>query len=337
MKAFVYQEYGSPDVLELQEVEQPTLNENRVLVKIHAASVNAGDRHMMRGQPLPVRFLFGLFKPKVRVLGSDIAGRVEAVGKNVRTFKPGDDVFGNLSACGFGGFAEYASVPESALMSKPPAMTFEEAAAVPLAGLTALQGLRDEGGIKPGQTVLINGASGGVGTFAVQLAKVFGAEVTGVCSTGNLDLVRSIGADHVIDYTRENFTRNGRRYDLILAVSGNHSILEYRRALNREGRYVMIGGALSQFFQAAFLGPVLSLSGRKKMSGMLLKSTPENQLLMKRLLEEGRVKPVVERRYAFRELPEALRHMETGRARGKVVVSLEHRKENSPPNREESI
>ncbi len=184
---------------------------------------------------------------------------------------------------------------------------------------------------------MINGASGGVGTFAVQLAKAFGAEVTGVCSTGNLDLVRSIGADHVIDYTRENFTRNGRRYDLILAVSGNHSILEYRRALNREGRYVMIGGALSQFFQAAFLGPVLSLSGRKKMSGMLLKSTPENQLLMKRLLEEGRVKPVVERRYAFRELPEALRHMETGRARGKVVVSLEHRKENSPPNREESI
>jgi NADPH:quinone reductase-like Zn-dependent oxidoreductase len=257
MKAIVYTEYGPPDVLQLKEVEKPTPKDNEVLIKVHAASVNYSDWAFVRGEPFMVRLMgSGLLKPKNTILGADIAGRVEAVGRSVKQFQPGDEVFGDLSECGWGGFAEYVSVPENALTLKPANMTFEEAAAVPQAALVALQGLRDKGQIQPGQKVLINGASGGIGTFAVQIAKSFGAEVTGVCSTRNLDMVRSIGADHVIDYTQEDFTQNGQRYDLILAAGGYRSIFDYKRALSPKGIYVSTGGSMAQTFQAMLLGPV---------------------------------------------------------------------------------
>src|SRR5437588_3850317 len=254
MKAVVYTKYGSPDVLKLQEVEKPTPKDDEALVKIHAVSINAVDWGRMRGKPAFARFLMGGFrKPKYSILGSDIAGQVEAVGKDVTQFQPGDEVFGGV---GVGGFAEYASVRESRLLLKPANVSFEAAAAVPIAAVTALQALRDKGHVQPGQKVLINGASGGVGTFAVQLAKTFGAEVTAVCSTRNLDQARAIGADHVIDYTREDFTKNGQRYDLILAANGDHAIAEYQRALSHHGICVALGGSLSQFFQGVLLGPL---------------------------------------------------------------------------------
>src|SRR5256714_3956557 len=244
MKAIVYHTYGSPDVLKLQEVQKPVPQDDEVLVKVHATSVNAGDWHLLRGKPFLMRLMgFGLLKPKHQILGSDIAGRVEAVGRSVKQFQPGDEVFGNTAEYGFGGFAEYVSVPEEALVLKPANLSFEEAAAVPQAALTALQGLRDKGQIQKGQKVLIHGAGGGVGTFAVQIAKSFGAEVTAVCSTRNLDIAHSIGADHVIDYTQEDFTKNGKLYDLIIAVNGYHSIFDYKRALSPRGMYVMTGGS----------------------------------------------------------------------------------------------
>src|SRR5438552_4975685 len=267
MKAIVYHTYGSPDVLKLEEVEKPTHKDNEVLVKVHAASVNAGDwAHLLRGKPFLMRLMgFGLLKPKHTILGSDIAGRVEEVGRNVTQFQSGDEVFGNTAKSGFGGFAEYVAVPENALVLKPSNISFEEAAAVPQAALTALQGLRDKGHIQKGQKVLIHGASGGIGTFAVQLAKAFGADVTAVCSTRNVDIVGSIGADHVIDYTQEDFTKNGQRYDLILAVNGYHSISAYKRALTPSGVYVTTGGSNAQMFQAMLLGPLISRTGRQKM------------------------------------------------------------------------
>lgn len=256
MKAIVYTEYGPPDVLQLREVENPTPKDDEVLVKVHAASVNYADWAFVRGKLFLVRLMgAGLLKPRNAILGADIAGRVEAVGRNVKQFQPGDEVFGDISACGFGGFAKYVSVPEHALALKPANLSFEESAAVPMAGVVALQGLRDQGQIQPGQKVLIVGASGGNGTFAVQIAQSFGAEVTGVCSTRNLDLVRSIGADQVIDYTREDFTQSGQRYDLILATGGYRSIFDYRRALSPEGTYVMVGGAMAQIYEAMLLGP----------------------------------------------------------------------------------
>ena len=263
MKAMVYHTYGSPDVLKLEEVQKPVPQDDEVLVQVHATSVNAGDWHLLRAKPFLMRFMgFGLLKPKHTILGSDIAGRVEVVGRNVTQFQSGDEVFGNTAKSGFGGFAEYVAVPENALVLKPTNISFEEAAAVPQAALTALQGLRDKGHIQKGQKVLINGASGGIGTFAVQLAKAFGADVTAVCSTRNVDIVRSIGADHVIDYTQEDFTKNGQRYDLILAVNGYHSISAYKRALHPEGVYVMTGGSNAQLFQAMLLGPLVSRTGR---------------------------------------------------------------------------
>src|SRR5438874_8077564 len=266
MRAMVYHTYGSPDVLKLEEVQKPVPQDDEVLVQVHATSVNAGDWHLLRAKPFLMRFMgFGLLKPKHTILGSDIAGRVEAVGRNVKQFQPGDEVFGNTAEYGFGGFAEYVSVPEEALVLKPANLSFEEAAAVPQAALTALQGLRDKGQIQKGQKVLINGAGGGVGTFAVQIAKSFGAEVTAVCSTRNVEIVRSIGADHVIDYTQADFTRNGQRYDLILAVNGYHSISDYKRALHPEGVYVMTGGSNAQLFKAMLLGPLISLNGKQQM------------------------------------------------------------------------
>ena len=323
MKAIVYHKYGSPEVLQLKEVEKPTPKDDEVLVKVHAASLNAADWHLLRGKPFLVRLMgFGLLKPKNKILGADMAGRVEAVGRNVKQFQPGDEVFGEISECGFGAFAEYVCAPENALALKPASMAFDEAAAVPLAALTALRGLRDKGQIQPGQKVLINGASGGVGTFAVQIAKSFGAEVTAVCSTRNLDKARSIGADQVIDYTQDDFTKSGQRYDLILAANGYHSIWDYKRALSPKGIYVMVGGSMAQMYQAMFLGPLISKTGSKKMGFLLQKSNQEDLVFMRELLEAGKVVSVIDRRYPLSEVPEALRYLEEGHARGKVVITL---------------
>ena len=325
MKAIIYHKYGSPDVLELKEIEKPTPKDNEVLVKIHAASVNAYDWHLLRADPFLVRLMGGgLLKPKNKILGADIAGRVEVVGRKVKQFQPGDEVFGDISGCGSGGFAEYVSVPENALALKPANMTFEEAAAVPMAAVTALQGLRDKGKIQPGQRVLINGASGGVGTFAVQIAKSFGAKVTGVCSTKKLDMVRSIGADQVIDYTQEDFTQNEQRYDLIIAANGYHSLSDYKRALSPKGIYVMTGGSMAQVFQAMLLGPWISMAGSKKMGALSSRPNQKDLVFMKELLEAGKVVPVIDRRYPLSEVAEALRYLEEGHARGKVVITLEH-------------
>src|SRR5436305_12131976 len=324
MRAMVYHTYGSPDILKLEEVQKPVPQDDEVLVQVHATSVNAGDWHLLRAKPFLMRFMgFELLKPKHTILGSDIAGRVEVVGRNVTQFQSGDEVFGNTAKSGFGGFAEYVAVPENALVLKPTTLSFEEAAAVPQAALTALQGLRDKGHIQKGQKVLINGASGGIGTFAVQLAKAFGAEVTAVCSTRNVDMVRSIGADHVIDYTQEDFTRNGQRYDLILAVNGYHSISEYKRALNPEGVYVMTGGSDAQLFQAMLLGPLISRTGRQKMGNSAHKPNQKDLIFMKELLEASKVKPVIDRRFPLRDVADAIRYLEAGHAQGKVVITVE--------------
>lgn len=324
MKAMVYTHYGPPDVLQLKEVARPAVGDDDVLVKIQATGVNAADWHLLRADPFLVRLMgMGLFKPKNTILGADIAGRVEAVGKNARQFQPGDEVFGDIAGCGFGGFAEYVSVPESALAPKPANLSFVEAAAVPMAAVTALQGLRDKGQIQPGQKVLINGASGGVGTFAVQIAKAFGAEVTAVCSTAKVEQARSLGADHVIDYTREDFTQSGQRYDLILAVNGYHPISAYKRALTPEGVYVMVGGTTTQMFQALLLGPLMSMIAGKKMGALVAKPDKEDLACVKELLEARKVVPLIDRCYPLGETAEAIRYVEAGHARGKVIITME--------------
>jgi NADPH:quinone reductase-like Zn-dependent oxidoreductase len=321
MKAIVYTKYGSPDVLRLEDVEQPTPKDDEVLIKIHAASLNAYDWHLLTADIFLVRLSGGgLLKPKSKIPGADIAGRIEAVGRNVTQFRPGEDVFGEI---GHGGFAEYACARENRLASKPANLSFEEAAAVPMAALTALQGLRDKGRIQAGQKVLINGASGGLGTFAVQIAKSFGAEVTAVCSTRNLDQARSLGADHVIDYTQEDFTQNGQRYDLILAVNGYHSLSAYKRALAPKGSYIMAGGSTAQIFQAMLLGSLMSISGNKKMGGVAAKRDQKDLVFLKELLEAGKLVPVIDRRYPLSEAAEALRYLGAGHARGKVVIAVE--------------
>jgi NADPH:quinone reductase-like Zn-dependent oxidoreductase len=324
MKAMVYHTYGSPDVLNLEEVERPTPKDDELLIKVHAASANARDWRLLRADPFLVRLMGGGFlKPKNTILGADVAGQVEAVGRNVTQFRPGEEVFGDLAACGTGSFAEYVAVPETALALKPVNLTFEQAAAVPMAAVTALQGLRDTGHIQPGQKVLINGASGGVGTFAVQIAKAFGAEVTAVCSTNKVDMVRSLGADQVIDYTQEDFTQNGQQYDLILAVNGYHPISAYKRALRPKGIYVMAGGSTAQLFQALLLGPWMSRTGSKKLGALSAKPNQKDLVFMTELLEGGKVVPVIDRCYSLREVPEAIRYLEAGHARGKVVITVE--------------
>jgi NADPH:quinone reductase-like Zn-dependent oxidoreductase len=322
MKAIVYTKYGPPDVLQLKEVARPIPKDNEVLVKVHAVSANAADLHLLRGTPFLFRLSAGLLKPKKQIIGADIAGRVEAVGKDVTQLQVGDEVFGDISGCGFGGFAEYVAVPEHALVAKPSNLTFEQTAAVPMAAVTALQALRDKGQIKPGQSVLINGASGGVGTFAVQIAKAYEAEVTAVCSTSKVDLMRSIGADHVIDYTQEDFTKNGKQYDLILAANGFRSISDYERALTPTGTYVMSGGSTKQMFQAMLLGPFHSKSGGKKMGNVLASPNTKDLTFVKELLEVGKVVPVIDRCYPFSKVAEAISYLEKGHARGKVVISL---------------
>jgi NADPH:quinone reductase-like Zn-dependent oxidoreductase len=325
MKAIVCTQYGPPDVLQRKEVEKPAPKEDEVLVKVHAASVNAYDWHLLTADIFMVRLMGGgLLKPKKTILGADIAGRVEAVGRNVKQFQPGDEVFGDIAGSGGGSFAEYASAPEHTLALKPANLSFEEAAAVPMAAVTALQGLRDEGKIQPGQKVLIHGASGGVGTFAVQIAKSFGAEVTAVCSTRNLEQARSLGADHVIDYTKEDFTQSGQRYDLILAVNGYHSLSAYQRTLAPKGIYVMAGGTAAQIFQAMLLGPFMSKTGGKKMGGVSAKLSQKDLVFMKGLLEAGTVVPVIDKRYPLSEAAEALRYLGTGHARGKIVIIVEN-------------
>ena len=317
MKAIVYTEYGPPDVLQLKEVEKPIPQDNEVLVEVHAASVNYGDLPVLRGEPLQRLMGGGLRKPKKKILGDDIAGRVEAVGRNVKQFQPGDEVFG-ISI--FGAFAEYVCAKEDFLVLKPASVTFEQAASVPYAAITALNGLRDKGQIQPGKKVLINGASGGVGTFAVQLAKYFGAEVTGVCSTSKLEMVRSIGADQVIDYKEKDFTKSGQRYDLILAVGGYYPISDYKQALSPEGIYVCAGGSAAQYFQALLLGPLMSLTGSKKLGSMYGNPNQKDLLLLIDLVEAGKVVPVIDRCYPLSQVPEALRYLEEGKARGKVVI-----------------
>lgn len=323
MKAILYTQYGPPEALQLTDVEKPAPGENQVLVKVHAASVNAMDwRRFAEGSSLMRLLGGGLLKPKNQKLGTDVAGIVEAVGSNVTEFKPGDEVFGVAP----GAFAEYACNGVSKFALKPANISFEAAAAVPVAAFTALQGLRDKGQIQPGQKVLIDGASGGVGTLAVQIAKSFGAEVTAVCRTRNLDMARSIGADHVIDYTQEDFTRNGRRYDLILAVNGNHPILDYRRALNPNGTCIVAGGSLAQVFQAILLGPLVSRVGTRKISFMGIATTQKKDLLIiKELLEAGKIAPVIDKYYPLSEVPQALRYLVEEHACGKVVITIEHK------------
>ena len=323
MKAILFSKYGSPDVLQFTDVEKPTPDENQVLVKVIAASANPLDWHRMRGQPFLVRMGEGLRKPKNQKLGADIAGRVDAVGKNVTEFKPGDEVFG----VGSGGFAEYALAGKSKLALKPVNLSFEAAAAVPVAAFTALQGLRDTGQIQAGQKVLVNGASGGVGTFAVQIAKAFGAEVTGVCSTPKLDMIRSIGADHVVDYTREDFTRNGQQYDLIYDAVGNRSVFAYRRALSSQGKCIIAGfTSLPRLLEYMILGSLVSKSGGKQIIGQGLASTAqENLLAIKALLETGKVVPVIDRCYPLSETAGAIRYLETGHASGKVIIIVKFR------------
>src|SRR5256885_157912 len=324
MKAIVHRCYGSPDVLGFEDIEKPTPADDQLLVKIHAASVNPLDWHYMRGRPYLVRLDSGFGKPEDPRLGVDFAGTVEAVGKNVKRFKPGDEVFGGRH----GAFAEYVTVREErAVVLKPANVTFEQAASVPIAGITALQALRDKGRIHPGQKVLINGASGGVGTFAVQIAKSFGAEVTGVCSTRNVDLVRSIGADHVIDYTREDFTHGAQHYDLILDNVGTHSLLEYKRVLNPKGIYVMIGsttiGNWFAWLATPIEGLVLSPFVSQKFGMFIAELNREDLATLGDLMQSGKVTPVIDRRYKLSETPEALRYLEQGHARGKVVLSVE--------------
>jgi NADPH:quinone reductase-like Zn-dependent oxidoreductase len=322
MKAILYHRYGPPEVLRCEDIEKPTAGDGEVLIKVRAASVNPMDWHFVRGTPYPFRLMTGLRKPKVSRLGVDVAGEVEAVGRNVTQLAPGDEVFG---ACR-GAFAEYACAPESALIRKPATVTFEQAAAIPVAALTALQGLRDTGKLQPGQKVLINGAGGGVGTFAVQIARSMGAEVTGVCSTRNVDLVRSLGADRAMDYTQEDFTRNEQRYDVVLDCVGNHPLAACRRVLTPKGKYVAVGGQSGRWFRpldrliamlviSPFVGQSLVLAQAKR--------SQEDLTRIGDLVAAGKVIPVIDNRRGLAEVPEAIRYLEGGHARGKVVITVE--------------
>lgn len=322
MKAILYSEYGSPDVLRLAEIEKPIPKENEILVQIHAASANPLDWHFMRGKPYLIRPTSGLRKPKDPRLGVDFAGRVEAVGSQVTAFRPGDEVFGSRR----GAFAEYLSTQGKTLVLKPANLTFEQAAAIPVAATTALQGLRDKAAVQPGQRVLINGAAGGVGTFAVQLAKVFGAEVTAVCSTRNVELVRSLGADHVIDYTQENFTQSSQKYDLLYDIIGNQPLTACLRILNAGGKLILAGGSggpilgpIGRMIRAALLSRFVS----QKLVFYIAEDSSEDLNFMKDLIEAEKVKPVIDQCYKLEDVPEAIRYLEQGHARGKVVITVD--------------
>jgi NADPH:quinone reductase-like Zn-dependent oxidoreductase len=320
MKAIVFTKYGSPDVFRLEETEKPVPADDEVLIKIYAVSINDWDWGLLQGTPFVNRLMAGLFKPKKKILGSDVAGRIEAVGKGAQKFKVGDDVLGDLSGK-WGGFAEYVCAREDALALKPAAMTFEEAAAIPQAGMLAVQGLMDRGNIQPGQKLLINGAGGGVGTFGIQIAKLYGAEVTGVDSVEKMDMLREMGFDHTIDYASEDFTRSGVRYDLILDVKTNRSIFNYLRVLRPGGTYVTVGGSMVRLVQALLLGPLISMLFRKNVRIVALK--PNKDLTyMNELFEAGKLKPVIDGPYPLNEIPRAMRHFGEGRHKGKVVITL---------------
>jgi NADPH:quinone reductase-like Zn-dependent oxidoreductase len=322
MKAWTRDKYGSPDVLQFRDVETPAPGEREVLVRVHATSLNAYDWRMLRADPILVRLMGGgLVKPRTRIPGVDIAGKVEAVGRGCSRLQPGDAVFGEVLRTS-GGCAEYAVASEDALAPMPSNLSFEQASAVPMAGVTALQGLRDAGRVQPGQKVLINGASGGVGTFAVQLAKHFGAEVTAVCSTGNMEMVRSLGADHAIDYRETDFTRSGQEYDLILGVNGYHSLPAYKRALTPRGAYIMAGGANAQLFEAMFLAPLFSNKRGKRVGLVSARRSREDLLILKNLLEAGTITPEIDRCFPFSQAVDALWYLDAGHAKGKVVVTV---------------
>jgi len=336
MKAAVYTRYGPPEVIEVKDVEKPAPRDSEVLIEVRAASLNPLDGGLMKGKPYTFRLLSGLFKPKITQLGVDVAGRVEAVGRKVTQFKPGDEVFGvsirypqgsgaKVWICQ-GAFAEYACAPESTLVMKPENVPFEQAAAAPVAAFTALQGLRDKGHVQPGHKVLINGAAGGVGTFAVQIAKAFGAHVTGVCSTRNVDMVGSLGADRVIDYTQENFTKSGQSYDLLFDLIGNHSLSACRRVLNPKGILLLAGGAGSRWMIGLMVRPikalVLSPFVSQKLVMFLARPNRDDLSVMCELMKAGKVVPVIDRRYKLSELAEAIRYLEKKHARGKVVIAL---------------
>jgi NADPH:quinone reductase-like Zn-dependent oxidoreductase len=324
MKAVVQATYGSPDVLELRDVDKPVVGDGEVLVRVHAAGVDPGVWHLMTGRPYLVRVMgYGLRTPKVRTRGSDVAGRVAAVGTNVTRVQPGAEVFG----IGEGSFAEYVCARADRLAPKPARLSFEQAAAVPISALTALQALRDRGKVQPGQQVLIVGAAGGVGSFAVQLAKAFGAQVTGVCSTTKVDLVRSIGADHVVDYTREDFADGARRWDLIVDTAGRRSLSQLRRALTRRGTLVIVGGEgggrwLGGFDRQILRAPILSLLVRPRLRPLVSKERSEDLVVLKELIEDGKVTPVIDRTYPLSEVSEAIRYLEAGHARGKIVIRV---------------
>ncbi len=325
MKAIVNEIYGSPDILQYKDIEKPIPKDNEVLVKVHAASVNALDWHYLRGTPFPMRFVSGLFKPKNKILGADVAGVVETIGKNVTKFRSGDEVFGDMYPLGLGAFAEYVIFPENSVITlKPSNISFEEAAAVPTAAVSALQGIRDKGIIQPELKVLINGASGSVGTFSIQIAKSYATEVTGVCSTKNLEMVRSIGADYVIDYTKDDFTQRGQQYDLIVDNVGNRSASDLKRAMSPNGTCVIIGySSPALLLQHSTSGLLNSGSGKK--IGMMgeAKANTKDLEFLKYLLETGKIKPVVDRRYPLCETAEAIRYVETGHARAKVIINVE--------------
>ncbi len=327
MKAIVCTRYGRPEVLQLQEVPVPAPADNEVLVKVCAASVNPLDSGTMTGPVVGRLFTGGLITPKFKILGADIAGRVETVGRQVTQFRPGDEVFGGLFAGmfggkGLGGFAEYVTATEDKLAHKPANLSFEQAAAIPIAAVTALQGLRDSGRIRPGQRVLIDGASGGVGTFAIQIAKALDAEVSAVCSTRNIETARSIGADHVMDYSQRDFTQSLERYDLIFAANAHHSIFDYRRALTPEGVFVMAGGGLPQMLQTLLLGPLLSRTQIRKFASFLVKINSADLIFLKGLVETGKIVPVIDRSYLLSEVADAIRYVGEGHARGKVVIQV---------------
>lgn len=322
MKAAVYQQYGTPELLQLKEVATPVPKDNEVLIKIHASSVNSWDWDLLRGTPFLVRFVGGgISKPKINILGADIAGQITAIGKNVTKFKIGDEVFGDLSGGNWGGFAEYVCAKEKELTIKPSGITFEQAASLPQAGVMALQGIRDYGKVKPGQKVLINGAGGGIGTFAIQMAKEAGAEITGVDSASKFDLMKSLGANNVIDYKQEDFTKNGQQYDLILDVVGHHSIYDYKRALNPTGNYRMIGGPTPLIFQSVFVAPFITMFTKKKM-GILAQETNKDLTYLAELVETGKLNPIIDKVFPLAQTADALQYLGDGKALGKVVITI---------------
>ncbi|MFS0824741.1 NAD(P)-dependent alcohol dehydrogenase [Bacillus sp. 1P02SD] len=322
MKAIISEKYGSPDTLKLREVATPTPKGNQVLVRVHASSINYSNLVLLRGKPLPVRLAFGLRKPKYLIPGGDMAGIVEAIGENVTQFQVGDEVYGDISSSGWGTFAEYVAVDEKALALKPSNLLFTEAAAVPMAAMTALQAIRDKGKVRAGQEVLLHGASGGVGTFAVQIAKAYGAQTTAVVSTRNVDIAKSLSSDHVIDYKKEDIKNLDKTYDVILGVNGSQPISTYKRLLKENGVFIHVGGAESQMYQSMIIGSWYSMTGKKKFIPFLQRPKQEDLVVMKKLIEEGKVKPVIDRSYSLRDVPKAFEYFEEGHSQGKVVITI---------------